>query len=106
MRLDYTDDGELVPSALLRDFELTDSDGDYDEYEEGCREMSLFDRGALESCLQKFSYANQFVNQIIEKVGGDTGDADAVIILFNYNASVAEGKEAGSNGTRMNSFKR
>ena len=47
-----------------------------------------------------------FVNQIIEKVGGNTGDANAVIILFNYNASVAEGKEAGSNGTRMNSFKR
>ena len=42
-----------------------------------------------------------FVNQIIEKVGGNTGDANAVIILFNYNASVAEGKEAGSNGTRM-----
>ena len=67
VRLDYTDDGELVPSALLRDFELTDSDGDYDEYEEGCREMSLFDRGALESCLQKFSYANQFCQSNYQK---------------------------------------
>ncbi len=104
VQLTYSDDGDLIPSQLLRDFDLTDDDGDFDEYDEGCREIAFYEKGSetLESCLREFSYSEQFVEKVMESVGNDAAaETNAVVILFNYRAKLNGKREAASRGVHL-----
>ena len=104
VHLAYSDEGDLIPSQLLKDFDLVDDDGDYNEYDEGCREISFYELGSrsLEMCLQEFSYSDQIVEKVLSAVSEEEVSlANAVVILFNYKASLGERVRAASAGVNL-----
>ena len=104
VRLTYSDDGDLIPSQLMKDFELVDEDGDYNDYEEGCREIAFFENASRSpsSVFQDFSYSEQVIDKVCAKLGAETNEPfNAVVVLFNYRANVAENRASDSSGVRL-----
>ncbi len=94
VRLDYSDDGDLLPSRLMRDFNIPSYDEDFREAEH------LTQPGRrIHALLEGFSY-EEVIAERFAHICGDAVDFDAntVILLYNYRVqhplvAVAESKE-------------
>lgn len=102
--LRYSEDGDLIPSSLMKDFALVDEDGDYNDYDEGCREIAYFRNSlhAQASLFTNFSYSDQVTEKVLTKLSGKSNaEINAVVVLYNYHALIPENKISGSNGVRL-----
>jgi hypothetical protein len=80
VRLQFTEDGDLIPSRLMRDFSIP-------SYDEDFREAELLSKPqrSLEALLRGFSYDSQLVEKF-RAICGETinFDANAVVLLYNF----------------------
>ena len=79
--LTYNEDGELVPSQFMEDFELP-------RWEEACREAELLGEvgDSVAEVLSGFSYDSQLIEQFQRMLGESlTSPVNAAVLLYNFN---------------------
>lgn len=81
VRLQYNEDGDLVPSQLMQDFSIPSYDENFREAER----LSEPQRN-LEALLRGFSYDSQLIEKF-RAICGETinYDANAVVLLYNFH---------------------
>lgn len=97
VRLNYSDDGQLVPSQLMRDFDIP-------SYDENFREAEFLEEPSrrIRSLLHGFSYDQRIVANF-EAICGEAVDFDvnAVVLLYNYYLANPNRAVAGSGVVRL-----
>ena len=97
VRLNYSDDGDLIPSKLMRDFDIPSYDEDFREAER----LEQPER-QIRSLLEGFSY-DEIIAERVAEICGDTVDfdANAVVLLYNYRVQNAHNTTAESGDIRL-----
>ncbi|MEW6305039.1 MAG: immunity 22 family protein [Verrucomicrobiota bacterium] len=97
VQLQYSDDGELIPSQLMRDFGIPSYDEDFREAERlGCLERSI------RALLRGFSYDAQIIEKFAAICGEQIAfDANAVVLLYNFRIENPQVISAGTDAVQL-----
>jgi len=97
VRLRYSEDGDIIPSRLMTDFGI-------EAYDENFREAEVLPVASsrLQEIFAGFSYEKQITDAYESAFGSELDSkCNAVILLFNYDATIPAGQTAVSDGLSL-----